>query len=192
MLEVKPSLFLTVGGEQEMCCILLRQPSDLVDFLLYLQTLQVVEVRLVALERAVDIVLPRVPRLPCLLWLVFRLETVKKTQVSAEVKFRYVIETERSEGNLTSVSLWKMTTRPPLSPVASRSPVWLNSTVEMTSAGRERGKYEAVVQINKCSLRWRNEQRSQSAWMWTQGLDPAQCFVQRSSVLSATNTSILV
>lgn len=37
---------------------------------------------------------------------------------------------------LTSVSLWKMTTRPPLSPVARRSPVWLNSTVEMTSAGR--------------------------------------------------------
>lgn len=35
----------------------------------------------------------------------------------------------------TSGSRWKTTTRPPLSPVASSSPVWLNSTVEMTSAG---------------------------------------------------------
>lgn len=34
----------------------------------------------------------------------------------------------------TSGSRWKMTTRPPLSPVASSSPVWLNSTVEMISA----------------------------------------------------------
>lgn len=58
MLEDELSLLLTVGGEQEMCCVLLRQPSDLVDFFLYLQTLQVVKVRLVALERAVDIVLP--------------------------------------------------------------------------------------------------------------------------------------
>ena len=37
--------------------VLLRQPSDLVDLLLDLQTLQVVKLRLVALERAVDIVL---------------------------------------------------------------------------------------------------------------------------------------
>lgn len=29
---------------------------------------------------------------------------------------------------------WKITTRPPLSPVASRSPSWLNSTHDMTSA----------------------------------------------------------
>lgn len=56
-----------------MCCILLWQPSDLVDFLFNLQTLQVVKVRLVALECAVDIVLPRVPRLPHLLRFSFRL-----------------------------------------------------------------------------------------------------------------------
>lgn len=31
-------------------------------------------------------------------------------------------------------SLWKMTTRPPLSPVAKNSPSWLNSTVEIMSA----------------------------------------------------------
>lgn len=41
----------------------------------------------------------------------------------------------------TSGSRWKMTTRPPLSPVASSSPVWLNSTVEMISAvGGETGR----------------------------------------------------
>lgn len=59
--------FLTIGGEEEMCRILLWQPSDLVDFLFNLQTLQVVKVWLVALERTVDIVLPRVPCLPRLL-----------------------------------------------------------------------------------------------------------------------------
>ncbi|MPC30687.1 hypothetical protein E2C01_023955 [Portunus trituberculatus] len=37
---------------------------------------------------------------------------------------------------LTEGSRWKMTTRPPLSPVASRSPSWLNSTHEMMSAAR--------------------------------------------------------
>lgn len=36
--------------------------------------------------------------------------------------------------SVTSISCWKMTTRPPLSPVASSSPVWLNSTVDMMSA----------------------------------------------------------
>lgn len=58
---------------------------------------------------------------------------------------------------LTSVSLWKMTTRPPLSPVASRSPVWLNSTVEMTSAGRATGKCEAIKQDNGRNKRSRDE-----------------------------------
>lgn len=38
------------------------------------------------------------------------------------------------ESQLTSGSCWKMTTRPPLSPVASSSPEWLNSTVDMMSA----------------------------------------------------------
>lgn len=49
---------LTVGGKQKVCCILLRQPFDLVDLLLDLQTLQVVKLRLVTLECAVNIVLP--------------------------------------------------------------------------------------------------------------------------------------
>lgn len=49
---------LTVGGQQEVGGILLRKPFDLVDLLLNLQTLQVVKLRLVALECAVNIVLP--------------------------------------------------------------------------------------------------------------------------------------
>lgn len=60
-------LFLTIGGKQEMCGILLWQPSDLVDLLLYLQTLQVIKVRFVTLKRAVDVVLSRVPHLACFL-----------------------------------------------------------------------------------------------------------------------------
>ena len=47
----------TVCGEEEVCGILLRQPSDLIDLLFNLQTLKVVKLRLVALECAVDIVL---------------------------------------------------------------------------------------------------------------------------------------
>lgn len=71
--------YLTIGGEQELGSILLRQPSDLVDLFFNLQTLQVVKVWLVALECAVDIILPRVRRLPHLLWFSFRL----KQQASA-------------------------------------------------------------------------------------------------------------
>lgn len=40
-----------------MCGVLLRQPSDLIDLLLDLQTLKVVEFGLMALKGAVDIVL---------------------------------------------------------------------------------------------------------------------------------------
>lgn len=61
-----------------MCRVLLGQPSDLVDLLFNLQTLQVVKVRLVALECAVDIVLPRVPRLPHLLQFPFGLTGSKQ------------------------------------------------------------------------------------------------------------------
>lgn len=60
-----------------MSCVLLGQPFDLVDFLFNLQTLQVVKVRLMALERTVDIVLPRVPRLRPLIRVVFRLSWVE-------------------------------------------------------------------------------------------------------------------
>lgn len=46
----------TVGGEQEIGCILLWEPSYFIDLLFYLQTLQVIELWLVALESAVNIV----------------------------------------------------------------------------------------------------------------------------------------
>ena len=38
---------------------------------------------------------------------------------------------------LTEASEWNMTTRPPLSPVASNSPSWLNSTHEIISAAKK-------------------------------------------------------
>lgn len=38
---------------------------------------------------------------------------------------------------LTASSFWKITIRPPLSPVARSSPSWLNSTVETISAERQ-------------------------------------------------------
>jgi len=49
--------FPTIGGEEEVCGVLLRQPSDLIDLLLDLQTLKVVELGLMALKGAVHIVL---------------------------------------------------------------------------------------------------------------------------------------
>lgn len=48
---------LTVGGQQGVGGILLRKPLDFVDFLLYLQTLEIIELRLMALEGAVDVIL---------------------------------------------------------------------------------------------------------------------------------------
>lgn len=48
---------LTIGGQQGVGSILLRKPLDLVDLLLYLQALEIVKLRLVALEGAVDIIL---------------------------------------------------------------------------------------------------------------------------------------
>ena len=54
---------LTVCRQQELCCILLRQPSDLVDLLLDLKAFQVVKLRLMALEGAVNIVFSSALRL---------------------------------------------------------------------------------------------------------------------------------
>lgn len=51
-----------------MCGVLLRQPSDLIDLLLDLQTLKVVELGLMALKCAVDIVLSLGERLGFALW----------------------------------------------------------------------------------------------------------------------------
>lgn len=59
---------LTIGGEEEVCGVLLRQPSDLIDLLLDLQTLKVVKLWLMALKGAVDIVLSLGEWLSLALW----------------------------------------------------------------------------------------------------------------------------
>ena len=59
---------LTIGGEEEVCGVLLRQPSDLIDLLLDLQTLKVVELGLMALKGAVDIILSLGEWLSLALW----------------------------------------------------------------------------------------------------------------------------
>lgn len=64
---------LTICRQKELCCILLRQPSNLVDLLLDLKAFQVVKLRLVALEGAVNIVLSST------LWLIL---TLKKWQTA--------------------------------------------------------------------------------------------------------------
>lgn len=48
---------LTVSRQKELSGVLLWEPTNLVDLLFYFQTLQVVELWLVALESAVNIVL---------------------------------------------------------------------------------------------------------------------------------------
>ncbi len=56
---------------------------------------------------------------------------------------------------LTSCSLWKTTTLPPLSPVAKSSPVELNSTVEMMSAATEHKRafmYTRLTTLLKCNV----------------------------------------
>ena len=59
---------LTIGGEKEVRSVLLRQPPDLIDLLLNLQTLKVVELRLMALKGAVHIVLSLGKWLTLALW----------------------------------------------------------------------------------------------------------------------------
>jgi len=53
-----------------------------------------------------------------------------------------IFSIQNREGTLlTAGSRWKMTTRPPLSPVAKRSPSWLNSTQEIMSAEISKGNF---------------------------------------------------
>lgn len=49
---------LTIGRQKKLCRIPLRQPSDFVNLLFNLKALQVVKLRLMALEGAVHIVFP--------------------------------------------------------------------------------------------------------------------------------------
>lgn len=59
---------LTIGGEEEVCGVLLRQPPDLIDLLLDLQTLKVVKLGFMALKSAVDIILSLGEWLSLALW----------------------------------------------------------------------------------------------------------------------------
>lgn len=62
-----------------MCCIFLRQPSDLVDLLLNLKAFQVVKLWFMTLERAVNIVFSSA------LWQILTLRNRKgKTTVTAQ------------------------------------------------------------------------------------------------------------
>lgn len=58
----------TIGREEEVCSVLLRQPSDLIDLLLDLEALKVVELGLMALKGAVDVVLSLGEWLSLALW----------------------------------------------------------------------------------------------------------------------------
>jgi hypothetical protein len=97
------------------------KPPDLVDLLFNLQTFQVIELRFVALKSAIHVVLSasRIGRLGL------------KGQ---RAYLKCCTYHSGLEAILTPGSLWKITTRPPLSPVARRSPSSLNSTQEMMSA----------------------------------------------------------
>lgn len=70
----------TICRQKELCCILLRQPSNLVDLLLDLKAFQVVKLRLMTLEGAVNIVLSST------LWLIFCLNNDRRDM---RVKYYY-------------------------------------------------------------------------------------------------------
>lgn len=65
--NLEGSDLLTICRQKKLCCIFLRQPSNLVDLLLDLKTFQVVKLRFVALESAVNVVLSSA------LWLILTL-----------------------------------------------------------------------------------------------------------------------
>lgn len=47
---------LTIGGEEEVGGVMWRQPANLIDFLLNLQTFQVIELRLMTLKCTINII----------------------------------------------------------------------------------------------------------------------------------------
>lgn len=73
--------------------------------------------------------------------------------------------------SLTSCSLWKTTTLPPLSPVANSSPDELNSTVEIMSAAtqeaeRRRGGGGVSVDMNKKLSRYQSDKGKDFREIW--------------------------
>ena len=86
---------LTVSRQKELRCVLLRQPSDLVDLLLDLKAFQVVKLGLVALEGAVNIVLSSA------LWLTL---TLNNDRARIRVKFKYHCVRDRVESKSQCLS----------------------------------------------------------------------------------------
>lgn len=85
-----------VCGQEEVCSIFLRKPADLVDLFLDFQTLQIVELRLVTLERAVDVILGAALRQ--VLILLFLLEDhYSSTSISCGQKLAGMIELHRRD-----------------------------------------------------------------------------------------------
>lgn len=68
-------MFHTVCRQKELCGILLRKPSNLVDLFLNLKAFQVIKLWLVALEGAVNVVLAST------LWLTLTLNNDKQIRV---------------------------------------------------------------------------------------------------------------
>lgn len=144
---------LTIGWQQEVCGIFLGKPADLIDLLLNFQTLQIVKLGLVTLERAVDVILRTTLRdvltLPkdkenrqtCYYSLHNKMKNGHPSVwiIASIAIMSYGFEKTRfpflASCCRTSCSCWKMTILPPRSPVANSSPEWLNSTAEMMSAG---------------------------------------------------------
>ena len=77
--------------------------------------------------------------------------TVTKSLVKTK---RVKIKVNKSQ-KLTAGSLWKITTRPPLSPVANKSPSWLNSTQDMMSAKKYQKKVNFALKSPRPCQLWR-------------------------------------
>lgn len=97
-----------------------------------------------------------------------------RTGIKKKKKIISAYECQRVGGCcvFTSGSLWKMTTRPPLSPVARSSPVWLNSTVEIISAEGEReqrdkdGGRQRKTEGGDEKERWKQRERIELLANW--------------------------
>lgn len=104
---------LTIGGEEKVSSVLLRQPSDLIDLLLNLQTFKVVEFGLMALKGAVHIVLSLGKWLRLALW--------KKTKKQRE----YAKLMSRPDFILENVTIWQVERKRVYLLLLSKNPLYL-------------------------------------------------------------------
>jgi len=129
------------------CIVLPFAPSDFVNLFLNLHTLEIVKLRLVALELSPKLVLTTL-----------FLRDKKNEKDEKKKKERKKRKRRKQVKVLTPSSRSKSTTRPPLSPVARCLPLSSNSTVEIMSAGeRERKKRKRKRREEKEEKRKRKE-----------------------------------